>query len=221
MAEIVEELWKFPLFEGLSLAEAQAFSAAVGGHFQVYERESRILNAYEDRTEIGILAAGKAQVVTENWLGDEVLGHYLLPGSIFGCPAAILGGVYNNASVDAKTEVTVFLLPYQELLTRGIHQGRVHGIVMKNLLRLLAKKNVLMTRKLELLSQKSVRGRLVAYLLQEKEQQKRERLEVPGRVQLAHYLECNRSALTREVSRMEQEGLLECGEGWMRLLKKF
>ena len=182
MAEIVEELWKFPLFEGLSLAEAQAFSAAVGGHFQVYERESRILNAYEDRTEIGILAAGKAQVVTENWLGDEVLGHYLLPGSIFGCPAAILGGVYNNASVDAKTEVTVFLLPYQELLTRGIHQGRV---------------------------------------LEDKEQQKRERLEVPGRVQLAHYLECNRSALTREVSRMEQEGLLECGEGWMRLLKKF
>lgn len=75
MAEIVEELWKFPLFEGLSLAEAQAFSAAVGGHFQVYERESRILNAYEDCTEIGILVAGKAQVVTENWQGDEVLGH--------------------------------------------------------------------------------------------------------------------------------------------------
>ena len=43
------------------------------------------------------------------------------------------------------------------------------------------------------------------------------RVQVPGRVQLAKVLECNRSALTREIGRMEDEGILVCGDGWMEL----
>ena len=42
-------------------------------------------------------------------------------------------------------------------------------------------------------------------------------MQVPGRVQLAKELECNRSALTREISTMQAEGLLRTGEDWMEL----
>ena len=42
-----------------------------------------------------------------------------------------------------------------------------------------------------------------------------QRIEVPGRIQLARELECNRSALTREISLMQKDGLLTVGEGWM------
>lgn len=48
-------------------------------------------------------------------------------------------------------------------------------------------------------------------------QQGKSRVQVPGRVQLAKELECNRSALTREISTMQNEGLLCMGEGWMEL----
>ena len=51
-----------------------------------------------------------------------------------------------------------------------------------------------------------------------KEQRKgKARVQVPGRVQLAKELECNRSALTREISAMQSEGLLKVGEDWMEL----
>ena len=42
---------------------------------------------------------------------------------------------------------------------------------------------------------------------------------MPGRVQLAKELECNRSALTREISAMRAEGMLDCGADWMQLDK--
>ena len=77
-----------------------------------------------------------------------------------------------------------------------------------------------MMQKIELLSQKTLRERLILYLLQRGKRQGEAHVRVPGRVQLAKELECNRSALTREVNQMKAEGLLECGAGWMRLLKK-
>ena len=96
----------------------------------------------------------------------------------------------------------------------------MHGIVMKNLLEAFSRKNVLMMQKVELLSQQTLRERMILYLLQRERRQGSERVRVPGRVQLAKELECNRSALTREISQMQVEGLVECGEKWMRLNKE-
>ena len=55
------------------------------------------------------------------------------------------------------------------------------------------------------------------YLLYKEQRQGKKRLHVPGRVQLAKELECNRSALTREISVMQGEGLLLVGDDWMEL----
>lgn len=76
-----------------------------------------------------------------------------------------------------------------------------------------------MMQKIELLSQKTLRERLILYLLQREQRQKRERVHVPGRVQLAKELECNRSALTREIGAMRSDGMLVCGADWMQLDK--
>lgn len=106
---------------------------------------------------------------------------------------------------------------YSALLVAGPRLGRIHGIVMRNLLVAFCRKNVLMMQKLEVLSQKTLRERLILYLLQQAGRQKTDCVKVPGRVQLAKELECNRSALTREIGLMKEKGLLECGPDWMRL----
>lgn len=99
----------------------------------------------------------------------------------------------------------------------GPRLGRIHGIVMRNLLVAFCRKNVLMMQKLEVLSQKTLRERLILYLLQQMSRQQADCVKVPGRVQLAKELECNRSALTREIGLMKEKGLLECGPDWMKL----
>ena len=78
-----------------------------------------------------------------------------------------------------------------------------------------------MRQKVELLTQKSLRERIILYLLQQEKQERGEngKIPVPGRIRLAKILECNRSALTREVRSMEEKGILICGEDWMQLVK--
>jgi hypothetical protein len=70
---------------------------------------------------------------------------------------------------------------------------------------------------LELLSQKTLRERLILYLMQREKSQQREHVRVPGRCQMAKEMECNRSALTREINDMKACGVLVCGDGWMKL----
>ena len=125
----------------------------------------------------------------------------------------------NPTSIEALTEVFILWIPYRSLIGIGVKLGRIHGIVMKNFLEAFCRKNILMIQKIELLSQKSLRERVILYLLQNEKRQLNENVQVPGRVQMAKELECNRSALTREISHMQAEGILTIKGHFMRLNK--
>lgn len=210
---------KLPLFKDLSLGEAEIFVKETSSDVKNYKGGTRILKAYESNSKIGVIVKGEAQVVSEDRMGNEVIGHRLQRGAIIGSTSAILATDGNFASVDTLTEVTVLWIPYKSLIGVGVRLGRIHGVVMKNFLEAFCWKNILMMQKIELLSQKSLRERVILYLLNREKLQQSSNVQVPGRVQLAKELECNRSALTREIRRMQNEGILICDAKYMRLDK--
>ena len=74
---------------------------------------------------------------------------------------------------------------------------------------LIAHKNVKLMNKMEILSKKSIRERVLTWLSQQVQLNGSEKFESPlGRIELADYLCVDRSALTRELSRMKADGLL-------------
>lgn len=211
------DLQELPLFHGLKAEEVDQFIQAVDAQVQRYGKGVRILKTYARNDRIGILVEGSALVIAEDRLGNESVGHRLERGALFGSTTAILPKYSNPAGVESLTDVLVLWVPYQALIVAGPKLGRIHGIVMRNLLAAFCRKNVLMLQKMELLSQKTLRERLILYLLQRGDCQENDCVKVPGRVQLAKELECNRSALTREIGLMKDEGLLSCGPDWMKL----
>jgi CRP-like cAMP-binding protein len=213
------DLQELPLFRDISAAEVDRFIENTGAVIKRYERGSRFLKAYEANSNIGVIVEGEAQVLSEDRFGNEAISHNLERGAMLGSTSAILPKVPYTTNIEALTDVLVLWVPYRALLTAGPKLGRTHGIVMKNLLEAFCRKNLLMMEKIELLSQKTLRERLILYLLQRERRQNREKVHVPGRVQLAKELECNRSALTREISAMRAEGMLDCGADWMQLDK--
>ena len=80
---------------------------------------------------------------------------------MLGSTSAILPKVPYTTNIEALTDVLVLWVPYRALLTAGPKLGRTHGIVMKNLLEAFCRKNLLMMEKIELLSQKTLRERLI------------------------------------------------------------
>ena len=213
------DLQELPLFRDISAAEVDRFIENTGAIIKRYERGSRFLKAYEANSNIGVIVEGEAQVLSEDRFGNEAISHNLERGAMLGSTSAILPKIPYTTNIEALTDVLVLWVPYRALLTAGPKLGRTHGIVMKNLLEAFCRKNLLMMEKIELLSQKTLRERLILYLLQRERRQNREKVHVPGRVQLAKELECNRSALTREISAMRAEGMLDCGADWMQLDK--
>ena len=210
-----------PLFKDLSVDEVKRFIKQTGATTKVYPKGARLLNAYEPNPNIGVVVEGMAQLVSEDRMGNETVGPRIEHGAIIGSTSAILNLEGNLAAVEALSEIKVLWIPYQALITAGPKLSRIHGIVMKNMLEAFCVKHILMMEKIEVLSHRALRERVILYLLQSEKRQQREdgSIQVPGRVQLAKELECNRSALTREISSMKREGILNCGRHWMKLNK--
>lgn len=215
------DLQELPLFRDTSAQEVERFINNTGAAVKRYEKGSRLLKAFEPNDNIGVIVEGQAQVIAEDRWGNESIGHTLERGAMMGSISAILPSMQmmNNTSVEALTDVLVLWIPYRSLLTAGPKMGHVHGIIMKNLLEAFCWKNLLMMEKIELLSQKTLRERLIFYLLQREKRQHTDKVKVPGRVQMAKEMECNRSALTREIMAMKNAGIFMVGSDWLQLNK--
>ena len=84
-----------------------------------------------------------------------------------------------------------------------------HNRLIHNLLYIMAKKNLMLTRKIDHMGQRSIREKVMAYLSFESERQKKQTFTIPyNRQQFADYLAVDRSALSAELSRMKKDGLI-------------
>ena len=74
-------------------------------------------------------------------------------------------------------------------------------------------------RKVEAVSKRSIREKLLSYLSIQAQTQGTRYFEIPlGRIELAEYLCVDRSALTRELVKMKDEGLIDYDRNWFRML---
>ena len=132
----------------------------------------------------------------------------------------VLGGssLSSPVTVVASAPCEVLLVPYEKLLLPGADPARQR--VLQNLVRTISDKYLLLSRRVDLLLLKSLRAKVCAYLLSEAEVHHSLTFTVPySRIRLADYLNCDRSALSRELSLMQRDGLLETYKSSFKLLE--
>ena len=132
----------------------------------------------------------------------------------------VLGGssLSSPVTVVASAPCEVLLVPYEKLLLPGADPARQR--VLQNLVRSISDKYFLLSRRVDLLLLKSLRAKVCAYLLSEAEYHHSMTFTIPySRIQLADYLNCDRSALSRELSTMQKEGLIDTYRSSFKLLE--
>ena len=108
-------------------------------------------------------------------------------------------------TVLAAAPCEVLLLSYERLLLSD--GSPAHQRVVQNLVRTISDKYFSLSRRIDLLVMKSLRAKVAAYLLSEAARAHSLTFSIPfSRIQLADYLNCDRSALSRELSTMQKEG---------------
>jgi len=77
------------------------------------------------------------------------------------------------------------------------------------MMKVIAKKNMLLNQRIELLGKRSIREKLLSYLWARQKEMNKSRISLPfNRNELADYLCVDRSAMSRVLGQMKKEGLL-------------
>ncbi|MCR4818382.1 MAG: Crp/Fnr family transcriptional regulator [Fretibacterium sp.] len=197
------------LFEGMEAEEAEDLLLRLRPQRSSFDRDEIILNSGECPRFIGMLLSGTANVLREDFWGRQRVLSSLEPGDIFAEEYALLPGVPMETSVLAVTPSEVLFLDVEQILRPSGEE--LHAFLIENLLAMVARKNLLLSRQKEILSKRTIRERLLTYLSAESFHRGLARFEIPfSRQELADHLSVDRSALSNEISKMKDDGVIDC-----------
>ncbi|MGN0707694.1 MAG: Crp/Fnr family transcriptional regulator [Faecalibacterium sp.] len=217
MKEYLSLLQTTPLFEGISANALPKLLTGLCAVVRCYGRGEILVQAGRPSHRVGILLSGQLEAYRPAPDGANIPIARFEPGGVFG---DVLGGssLSSPVTVLAACPCEVLLLPYHRLLCPDGSPERQR--VLQNLVRTISDKYFLLSRRIDLLVLKSLRAKVCAYLLLEAERTGSTTFSIPfSRVQLADYLNCDRSALSRELSRMQHDGLLATYKSSFKLLE--
>ncbi|HOT61339.1 MAG TPA: Crp/Fnr family transcriptional regulator [Treponemataceae bacterium] len=198
------------LFVGIKPEEATRLLSCFGTHARSYAKGARVLHEGDPIDSIGIILAGSVQVTRVDYDGNRAIIAGFGRGEIFAESLACAGVARSPVSVVAVERTDVLFIPYKRMLRPCSNACSFHGKLIENLVALVARKNLTLSEKIEICGKRTTREKVIAYLAAERRRQGgRARVEVPfSRAELADYLAVDRSALSRELSRMRDEGIL-------------
>lgn len=197
------------LFEGVSVEDAEAMLRCLGAQEKSYSRGEVIYHAGQCIERMGLLLEGGVNIVRPDiWGNENIIGH-ILPGEVFAETYACSQKAPMMADVIATTKSTVLFLDVGKVIKSCASSCSHHARLVRNLLMIMASKNLNLAQKINHITPKSIRERLLSYLSSEAVKQGKKEIEVPfNRQQLADYLAVDRSALSNELSKMQKDGLL-------------
>jgi len=210
------------LFQGLETKEIQKLFACVTYVLKTAKKNEMILREGDPIVFVGIVLSGFIHITRNGYDGSHIIQAGLGQGAIFGESLACAGIKRSPVSVMAAEDTSVLLLPFAKLIRSCGSACDFHQKVIENLIRLVAEKNLMLNAKLEIISLRTIREKIVAYLSGEKRKQETFSLEIPyNRNELADFLCVDRSALSRELGHMRDEGFLECDRNIFNLSPEY
>ena len=218
MGSAVKDI-KSPLFTGIAPADMGGMLGCIGYHVRSYQKGEIIAFEEENINHVGVVLSGAVDMIKEDVWGNRTMLLRTYPEDIFGetfaCGEDSLSVVSFAASRDSK----VLFLSFCRVMHTCTHACVFHQTLIENMVRIIARKNRELMRKVEVVSKKTLREKILAYLSIQAQSQGKKRFEIPlGRLEWAEYLCADRSALTRELAKMKDEGIIEYHRNFFEIL---
>ena len=210
MKEFVPVLKQTKLFAGVEEEDVFSMLSCLGARLRTYKKGEYVLRQGQRLSDILVLAEGSLYIQKDDYWGNRsILGHIGV-GEIFGEAYASpeSGALLND--VVAVENSSVFFLDVKRVITTCSSACRFHTLVVQNLFFAISEKNRSLVQKLDYLSRRTTREKLISYLSEEAKKQNSAYFTIPfNRQQLADYLSVDRSAMSNELCKMRDDGLLE------------
>lgn len=199
-----------PLFAGISEREIEHVLGCLQARERTYQKGEVIFRAGTRITDIGLIESGGANMtVVFYWGYSRIFGHFEA-GDVIGENYAALPDTELPGDMIAVEETRVLFMDLKRIMTTCSQCCSYHHDLMMNLLRIAARKNLELSRRMMQTSSRSIRERLLMYLSRQADIHGGPAFSIPfDRQQLADYLGVDRSALSAELARMKRDGLID------------
>lgn len=212
-------LKKNKLFDGIDASELEAMLKCLVFKVSEYNKNEYIAFAGEKFDSVGIVVEGSAAVIKEDSEGNCVIMALLKPGDMFGEMAAFSSRPIWPANVHAQEKCMICFISTAKIVSACSNACRWHTVLIRNFLRTLSEKALMLNRKVEYLMIKSMRGRICAFLLEQYQRTETTTLRLSmNRNELADFLNVSRPSMSRELSKMKEEGLIDFHKETFKLI---
>ena len=195
------------LFDGIKDEQLADAIKLLNGRIKKVIKDDYIVQLGGTIQYAGLLLKGKIESSFQNENFDQITLHTFTGGYLFG-EGLVINHAKNSPVQVRAVEDSVVLFIDLEMIYAAADKSPIRNILARNLIKSLAKKNLILNQKVRILSQKSLRDRIFIYL-RTLPKDKDGYVRIPfTQTALAEYLGVNRSALSRELGRMQNEGLL-------------
>ncbi len=187
------------IFKGINPEDINDIIKSLGSRRITFRKEHIIMSNLVEDDIIGVILNGKASIVNYDYSGNRDIIDSLEYGDVFGKPFSYLD---NDVSIIAATNCEVLFLDYHELISNSSKYDKINY----NINKLLTSKIYSLYEKIDILSKRSTREKLLSYFNNISKKRGKKTFNLPiTYIELADYLSVDRSAMMREIKNLKDE----------------
>lgn len=207
------------LFHSLDRTSLEQLLECTNADTQFYKKGSIVLEPNDPIDCLYIVASGILEEQTIDINGVAVSAAFYREGDFFGDINAAVGIIGGSQRLYAYEDAAVVLLNYQKLISPCSSACAGHNAIIRNLFSIMARKNLLQLRKMNILTKPTTREKILSFLEIQRELAGMDEFVIPySRDGLSRYLCVDRSAMSRELSKMQNEGLIEFNKSRFKMI---
>lgn len=195
------------LFHDISQEEIDRILTCSKAKKVVYQKDSYIFRQGDEPTVLYLVLEGTVLLVKDFQSGRRDVLYPINTGDVFG--EMFLLSENRNYIYDAiaQTKVTCLEIPWNFFYGFCQNACTHHQMITRNMLEIQSEKNLLLTKKLHLLSGTSLRERIILWVFDHEDSHGRAKMSM-NREEFADYLGTTRPSLSRALMQMKEEGLI-------------
>ncbi len=219
MKEYLKQLENCSLFYNIDINNFQGLLSCINAYKKSYKSNEIIFMTGDVVSYVCIVLKGSVDIIKETTFGENHILAFLGESNVFAEGIVCTKERISPVTVKTKVECDILFIPFEKIIRTCCNLCDFHTQLISNMMMLLGQKNNDLNKKIDLLTIKSMRKKICAYLL--KEYQNNNSLTfsiIPNRNELAEFLNVSRPSMSRELSKMKDLGLIDYYQNTFRII---